>query len=94
MSSLDGSRKNEKKSKQERRTNGGLKIRLRKGRYLGGHDGDEVKEMWDTVAWGDSKDDRNRVGILDDDNIINDTGVDPADRYGSDNEPWSPGSAP
>ncbi|CAN1256545.1 Protein IWS1 homolog 1 [Linum perenne] len=31
---------------------------------------------------------------MDDDNFIDDTGVDPADRYGSDNEPRSPGVHP
>lgn len=31
---------------------------------------------------------------MDDDDFIDDSGVDPADRYGSDNEPRSPGDAP
>lgn len=31
---------------------------------------------------------------MDDDNFIDDTGVDPADRYGSDREARSPGDAP
>ena len=31
---------------------------------------------------------------MDDDDFIDDTGVDPADRYGSDNEARSPGAAP
>ena len=31
---------------------------------------------------------------MDDDDFIDDTGVDPADRYGSDNEARSPGDAP
>ncbi|KAK1364768.1 TFIIS N-terminal domain-containing protein [Heracleum sosnowskyi] len=58
-------------------------------------DGDkEVKEMWDTIAGGDSEDDQDGVKMADDDNFIDDTGVDPADRYGSDNEPHSPGNAP
>lgn len=40
------------------------------------------------------QDDREGLRTIDDDNFIDDTGVDPADRYGSDNEPHSPGSAP
>lgn len=55
------------------------------------HDG-EVKEMWDTIAGGDSEDDREGDRNLDDDNFIDDTGVEPA-YYGSD-EPRSPGDAP
>lgn len=56
------------------------------------HDG-EVKEMWDTIAGGDSEDDREGDRNLDDDNFIDDTGADPGfyDRY---DEPHSPGSAP
>lgn len=50
--------------------------------------------MWDTIAGGDSEDDQDGVKMADDDNFIDDTGVDPADRYGSDNEPHSPGNAP
>ncbi|KAF9611790.1 hypothetical protein IFM89_035775 [Coptis chinensis] len=46
----------------------------------------EMKEMWDTIAGGDSEDDKEGVRTLDDDNFIDDSGVDPADRYGSDNE--------
>lgn len=37
------------------------------------------------------QDDQEGVRTLDDDNFIDDTGVDPADRYGSDNERHSPG---
>ncbi|CAJ1937006.1 unnamed protein product [Sphenostylis stenocarpa] len=55
------------------------------------HDG-EVKEMWDTIAGGDSEDDHEGVRNMDDDNFIDDTGVEPA-YYGSD-EPRSPGDAP
>lgn len=42
--------------------------------------------MWETVAGGDSEDDKDPTRTLDDDNFIDDEGVDPADRYGSDNE--------
>ncbi|KAK4800911.1 hypothetical protein SAY86_021398 [Trapa natans] len=54
----------------------------------------EVKEMWETIAGGDSEDDHDGLRTVDDDNFIDDSGVDPADRYGSDNELRSPGSAP
>ncbi|CAK8540282.1 unnamed protein product [Lathyrus sativus] len=55
------------------------------------HDG-EVKEMWDTIAGGDSEDDHEGNRNMDDDNFIDDTGVEPA-LYGYD-EPRSPGDAP
>ncbi|KAF6137816.1 hypothetical protein GIB67_040524 [Kingdonia uniflora] len=54
----------------------------------------EMKEMWDTIAGADSEDDQDVVRTLDDDNFIDDTGVDPADRYGSDNEPGFARNAP
>uniref|UniRef100_A0A0E0BX25 TFIIS N-terminal domain-containing protein n=1 Tax=Oryza meridionalis TaxID=40149 RepID=A0A0E0BX25_9ORYZ len=50
----------------------------------------EIQELWDTIAGGDSEDDQEGVRTLDDDNFIDDTGVDPADRYGSDNDGHSP----
>ncbi|KAL6178650.1 hypothetical protein ACLB2K_050168 [Fragaria x ananassa] len=46
----------------------------------------EVKEMWDTVGAGDSEDDNEGQRNFDDDNFIDDTGVHPSDRYGSDND--------
>ncbi|KAL6626739.1 hypothetical protein ACP70R_030465 [Stipagrostis hirtigluma subsp. patula] len=50
----------------------------------------EIQELWDTIAGGDSEDDQEGVRTVDDDNFIDDSGVDPADRYGSDNERRSP----
>ncbi|KAL3500019.1 hypothetical protein ACH5RR_039112 [Cinchona calisaya] len=87
--------------KKEKRREGKeeKKFKVRKSGYSGGgrskdHEGDrEMKEMWDTVAGGDSEDDREGLRTLDDDNFIDDTGVDPADRYGSDRE-HSPRDAP
>ncbi|XP_012085950.2 protein IWS1 homolog 1 [Jatropha curcas] len=70
---------------------------LKKGMYsekLAGKEDGEVKEMWDTIAGGDSEDDQEGPRNIDDDNFIDDSGLDPADRYGSDNEPRSPGDAP
>ncbi|XP_059656901.1 protein IWS1 homolog 1 [Cornus florida] len=90
-----GSKKKDKKLKLDK---AGSKFKLKKSTgYSGGrskdHDGDpEVKEMWDTIAGGDSEDDHDGVRTVDDDNFIDDTGVDPADQY--DNEPHSPGDAP
>ncbi|XP_074589674.1 protein IWS1 homolog 1-like [Curcuma longa] len=49
-------------------------------------DPEEEEEMWKTVAGGDSEDDQEGIRTVDDDNFIDDSGVDPADRYGSDNE--------
>lgn len=50
--------------------------------------------MWDTIAGGDSEDDKEGPRMLDDDNFIDDTGVDPADRYASDHGGYSPSRAP
>ncbi|KAG6528402.1 hypothetical protein ZIOFF_010560 [Zingiber officinale] len=49
-------------------------------------DPEEEEEMWKTIAGGDSEDDQEGMLTVDDDNFIDDSGVDPADRYGSDNE--------
>uniref|UniRef100_A0A803LRT8 TFIIS N-terminal domain-containing protein n=1 Tax=Chenopodium quinoa TaxID=63459 RepID=A0A803LRT8_CHEQI len=65
-----------------------LSLRRKKG---GGDEGDpEMREMWDTIAGGNSEDDQEGMKTLDDDNFIDDTGVDPADRYVSDREAASP----
>ncbi|XP_077238997.1 protein IWS1 homolog 1-like isoform X2 [Tasmannia lanceolata] len=53
----------------------------------------EMKEMWATIAGLDSEDDHEGVRTMDDDAFIDDTGVDPAHRFGSDNEA-SIGDAP
>ncbi|CAN4097851.1 unnamed protein product [Withania somnifera] len=91
----------EKRKEKKRREKGEKKFKLRNnGGYSGGsrlkdQEGDqEMKEMWDTIAGGDSEDDLEGPKTMDDDNFIDDSGVDPADRYGSDNEPHSPSSAP
>ncbi|KAL6985688.1 Transcription factor iws1 [Sarracenia purpurea var. burkii] len=99
------SRKREKKSERRERhgsDKGGSKFKMKKSGYSGGqsrdhsdHNGDaEVKEMWDTIAGGDSENDQEGDRTLDDDNFIDDTGIDPADRYGDDYGPRSPGDAP
>ncbi|RRT39304.1 hypothetical protein B296_00051497 [Ensete ventricosum] len=41
-----------------------------------------------------NQDDKEGIRTVDDDNFIDDSGVDPADRYGSDNEPVFAGDAP
>ncbi|KAH0749155.1 hypothetical protein KY290_028387 [Solanum tuberosum] len=91
----------EKRKEKKGREKGEKKFKLRKnGGYSGGsrlkdQEGDrEMKEMWDTIAGGDSEDDQEGPKNADDDNFIDDSGVDPADRYGSDNEPRSPSNAP
>ncbi|CBI32360.3 hypothetical protein VitviT2T_009337 [Vitis vinifera] len=91
-----GSKRKEKKLRLEKKDKG-FKSGLKKGmsRRSKDQDGDaEVKELWDTIAGGDSEDDHEGPRTVDDDNFIDDTGVDPADRYGSDREARSPGDAP
>ncbi|XP_058099286.1 protein IWS1 homolog 1 [Magnolia sinica] len=86
-----GSRKKEKRPKKDK----GSKSFSKGGGSRHHQSGDpEMKEMWDTIAGGDSEDDQEGVRTLDDNDFIDDTGVDPADRFGSDNEPGSPGHAP
>ncbi|XP_051151635.1 protein IWS1 homolog 1 [Andrographis paniculata] len=83
----------EKRSKGEK---GEKKLKLRKngGSTTRNREADpEMKEMWDTIAGGHSEDDQDGVRTVDDDNFIDDSGVDPANRYGSDNE-HSPSRAP
>ncbi|XP_060212594.1 protein IWS1 homolog 1 [Lycium barbarum] len=99
-SSSSGKRKrfsDDKGKEKKRGEKGQKKFKLRNnGGYSGGsrlkdQDGEqEMKEMWDTIAGGDSEDDQEGPKTLDDDNFIDDTGVDPADRYGSDTEQLSP----
>ncbi|RCV24634.1 hypothetical protein SETIT_5G101600v2 [Setaria italica] len=95
----------EKKEKKRRREDDGRgrdsgMAREKRGSGGGGRGGGgevqddgerEIQELWDTIAGGDSEDDQEGVRTVDDDNFIDDTGVDPADRYGSDNERHSPG---
>ncbi|WJX56289.1 Transcription factor iws1 [Trifolium repens] len=97
-----GSGKKEKRLKGEKRV--GSSSGGKSGSKFGGskkgfggkggsdHDDGEVKEMWDTIAGGDSEDDHEGNRNMDDDNFIDDTGVEPA-MYGYD-EPRSPGDAP
>ncbi|XP_011082311.1 protein IWS1 homolog 1 [Sesamum indicum] len=84
---LEKKRKGEKGVKK-------FKFRQSGGGRMRDHEADpEMKEMWDTVAGGDSEDDQEGLRTMDDDNFIDDSGVDPADRYGSGNE-HSPSRAP
>ncbi|KAF5729740.1 protein IWS1 [Tripterygium wilfordii] len=96
----DGNVKKEKRHKFEEYAGSGgkgsgSKSGLSKKHMMSGRSKDhDVKEMWDTIAGGDSEDDHEGARNMDDDNFIDDSGLDPADRYGSDNEPRSPGDAP
>ncbi|VFQ96829.1 unnamed protein product [Cuscuta campestris] len=95
----NGGGKRKEKNLVEKREKGGKKFKSKSGGIPSAHkrgkEGDqELKELWDTVAGGDSEDDRDGAKTMDDDNFIDDSGVDPADRYGSDHEPQSPGSYP
>ncbi|XP_024995465.1 protein IWS1 homolog 1 isoform X1 [Cynara cardunculus var. scolymus] len=72
---------------------GGSKFKVNRSGRSGGDDA-EVKEMWDTIAGDDSEDDKEVPRMADDDQFIDDSGVDPADRYGSDHGGYSPSRAP
>ncbi|KAK4486336.1 hypothetical protein RD792_009007 [Penstemon davidsonii] len=91
--------KGEKMKSVEKKRKGGkeekrFKLRKSGGGRLKDHEADpETKEMWETVAGGNSEDDQDGFRNVDDDNFIDDTGVDPADRYRSDND-HSPSHAP
>ncbi|KAL8490240.1 hypothetical protein ACS0TY_025955 [Phlomoides rotata] len=63
-----------------------FRVKKSGGGRMRDHEADpEIKEMWDAIAGGNSEDDQDGVKTVDDDNFIDDTGVDPSDRYGSDN---------
>ncbi|GLU10644.1 hypothetical protein SLE2022_274300 [Rubroshorea leprosula] len=62
-----------------------------KGRLSKSGKSEEMNEMW---QWVNPENDQEGVRTVDDDDFIDDSGVDPADRYGSDNEARSPGDAP
>ncbi|GFP79316.1 protein iws1 homolog [Phtheirospermum japonicum] len=66
----------------------------RKREKLRDHEADpEMKEMWDTIAGDNSEDDQEGSKTADDDNFIDDSGLGPAEQYGSENE-HSPSRAP
>ncbi|VFQ97918.1 unnamed protein product [Cuscuta campestris] len=92
----NGGEKRKEKNPREKVDKGGKKFKLKSGGHTSAHrrgkEGDQ--ELWDTVAGGDSEDDRDGVKTMNDDNFIDDSGLDPADRYGSDHEPQSPGTYP
>ncbi|XWS49501.1 hypothetical protein CRYUN_Cryun12cG0008500 [Craigia yunnanensis] len=79
-------KKKEKIHKEKNYGSGGEKGTVKK---LG--KSEEMNEMWE---WVNPENDQEGVRTIDDDDFIDDTGVDPADRYGSDNEARSPGDAP
>ncbi|XP_068635681.1 protein IWS1 homolog 1-like [Aristolochia californica] len=90
------SEKKEKKSKSDKKLRNGMKLGskdMASGKSRDHRGDSEMKEMWDTVAGVDSEDDKEGVRTLDDDAFIDDNGVDPAHRFGSDNE-GSAGDAP
>ncbi|KAH6805102.1 hypothetical protein C2S51_029933 [Perilla frutescens var. frutescens] len=83
-----GKKKNVEKGEKEPRVKKSGKQKMRD------HDEDsEINEMWDTIAGGNSEDDQEAVRTVDDDNFIDDSGVNLSDCYGSDNK-HSPSQAP
>ncbi|KAK8483262.1 hypothetical protein V6N13_046902 [Hibiscus sabdariffa] len=87
-SESDGKRRKKKENRHNDKhfSGGGEKGTVRK---LG--KSEEVNEMWN---WVNPENDEEGPRTMDDDDFIDDSGVDPADRYGSDNEARSPGAAP
>ncbi|KAK9164026.1 hypothetical protein Syun_004928 [Stephania yunnanensis] len=75
----DGFRKKEKKLKGDKKFDKGGKTSSKGGSLSAIYPGRdrEMKELWDTVAGADSEDDQEGVRTMDDDNFIDDTGVDP-----------------
>ncbi|KAK9676482.1 hypothetical protein RND81_11G079800 [Saponaria officinalis] len=68
---------------------GGAKPKLSLKRRKSGGEAEadaDVNEMWATIAGADSEDDHEGVKTFDDDNFIDDTGVDPADGYADGDE--------
>ncbi|KAJ4958948.1 hypothetical protein NE237_026059 [Protea cynaroides] len=97
--SKDGGSRKENKSKSERKLGKSSKLQFKGGSSSGmsrDHQGGdpEMKEMWDTIAGADSEDDQEGTRTLADDNFIDDSGLDPAERFGSDNEAGFAGDAP
>ncbi|TYG42312.1 hypothetical protein ES288_D12G246300v1 [Gossypium darwinii] len=89
----EGSESDAKKSKKKERRHkekfsGGVS---EKGTVKKLGKSEEVNEMWE---WVNPENDQEGARTMDDDDFIDDSGVDPADRYGSDNEARSPGAAP
>ncbi|KAG4117111.1 hypothetical protein ERO13_D12G208000v2 [Gossypium hirsutum] len=89
----EGSESDAKKSKKKERRHkekfsGGV---TEKGTVKKLGKSEEVNEMWE---WVNPENDQEGARTMDDDDFIDDSGVDPADRYGSDNEARSPGAAP
>ncbi|KAH7576476.1 hypothetical protein JRO89_XS01G0077600 [Xanthoceras sorbifolium] len=83
--------KEKKRHKAEKRfssssSSGGKAISSKSSKKGSGKDTDKMlNEMWDAVAPpGDSEDDQEVARTVDDDNFIDDTGMDPNDGYGSD----------
>uniref|UniRef100_A0A7N0TYU6 TFIIS N-terminal domain-containing protein n=2 Tax=Kalanchoe fedtschenkoi TaxID=63787 RepID=A0A7N0TYU6_KALFE len=94
----ESSRKNEERFKGDRDRGKGV---VRRGMVKksspsgkGGRSRVDETEMWNTVAGGDSEDDQEVRRTVDDDNFIDDSGVDPSDRYGSDHGGHSPSHYP
>ncbi|KAL9244251.1 hypothetical protein vseg_018048 [Gypsophila vaccaria] len=82
-------RKEKKKLRKDKFSGGGgdggggkTKLSLKQRKNGGEAEADaDVNEMWATIAGADSEDDHEGVKTFDDDNFIDDTGVDPADGY-------------
>ncbi|TYJ06266.1 hypothetical protein E1A91_A12G221700v1 [Gossypium mustelinum] len=87
-SESDAKRSKKKEKRHKEKFSGGVS---EKGTVKKLGKSEEVNEMWE---WVNPENDQEGARTMDDDDFIDDSGVDPADRYGSDNEARSPGAAP
>ncbi|KAL1532225.1 Transcription factor iws1 [Salvia divinorum] len=86
---VDSGKRKEGGDKRKSVEAGTKKFKLRRNGVGGLRDEEadpEMKEMWDRIAGGDSEEDQDGVRTMNDDNFIDDSGIYPAHRYGSDNE--------
>ncbi|KAG2270155.1 hypothetical protein Bca52824_064710 [Brassica carinata] len=74
-----------RKKEKERSSSGGGKEKRYKLPSRGERKSEEIDEMWKSIA-DNPENDEEGVRTMDDDNFIDDTGVDPSERYGGDGE--------
>ncbi|KAG2270153.1 hypothetical protein Bca52824_064708 [Brassica carinata] len=78
-----------RKKEKERSSSGGGKEKRYKLPSRGERKSEEIDEMWKSIA-DNPENDEEGVRTMDDDNFIDDTGVDPSERYGGDGGDRSP----
>lgn len=78
-----------KRKKEKERSSSGKEKRY-KLPSRGERKSEEIDEMWKSIADNNPENDEEGVRTMDDDNFIDDTGVDPSERYGGDGGDRSP----